>query len=406
MKQRTRGIYIIISSVMAFAFNLSFTAAAVYRIQIAQLAPYQLILVGTALEIGVLVFETPTGVLADLKSRKLSVLIGLAVIGIGFAIEASFTAFVMIAFAQIVWGMGYTFISGALHAWVSDELMNQGIEELLLSGAQYGRFFSILGIGVAMGLGAISIRLAMYTAAGVMILSSVVLSGIMPENHFSPTVQKGKVWSQYWNQMTSGIQHIRKHRILSVLLIVFLLYGLYSEGIDRLYELYILEHLNLDNLLNIPAVWVIGGLNAIISIAGILMLGLVKKHLSAGIKTVILVIQLTMMMVVGILLFAYSPSVFFAMAGFLVFRMTREGTYPLLEAIQLRNTPSEIKATVLSTFSQTDAIGQLVSGPLMVAVAAMFGIQPTFAFSAVLLAAVIVMLMSLIRRMQVQKEEY
>ena len=117
MEKRTRVIYIIINSVLAFAFQLSFTAAAVYRIQIAQLAPYQLILVGTALEVGVFVFETPTGVLADLKSRKISVLIGLIVIGIGFAIEASFTAFVMIAFAQIVWGMGYTFISGALHAW-------------------------------------------------------------------------------------------------------------------------------------------------------------------------------------------------------------------------------------------------------------------------------------------------
>jgi len=400
MEKRTRVIYIIINSVLAFAFQLSFTAAAVYRIQIAQLAPYQLILIGTALEVGVLVFETPTGVLADLKSRKISVLIGLIVIGIGFAIEASFTAFVMIAFAQIVWGMGYTFISGALHAWVSDELMNQGIEELLLSGAQYGRFFSLLGIGVAMGVGAISIRLAMYTAAGVLILAAILLSWSMPEKHFSPNLQQGMIWSQYWRQMTSGIQHIRKHRILSVLLLVFLFYGLYSEGIDRLYELYILENLDLDGLLNVPSVWVIGGLNAVISVGGIFMLGIVKRHLSAGIKTVILVVQLTLMMAVGILLFAYSPSVFFAMAGFLVFRMTREGTYPLLEAIQLRNTPSEIKATVLSTFSQTDAIGQLISGPLMVAVAALFGIQPTFAFSAILLVAVIVMLLSLVRRMR------
>ncbi len=400
MEKRTRVIYIIISSVLAFAFQLSFTAAAVYRIQIAQLAPYQLILVGTALEVGVLVFETPTGVLADLKSRKLSVLIGLVVIGIGFAIEASFTAFVMIAFAQIVWGMGYTFISGALHAWVSDELLNQDIEALLLSGAQYSRFFSLLGIGVAMGVGAISIRLAMYTAAGVLILSAILLSWSMPEKHFSPNPQQGMIWSQYWHQMTSGIHHIRKHRILSVLLLVFLFYGLYSEGIDRLYELYILENLDVDGLLNLPSVWVIGGLNAVISVGGIFMLGIVKRHLSAGIKTVIMVVQLTLFMAVGILFFAYSPSVFFAMAGFLVFRMTREGTYPLLEAIQLRNTPSEIKATVLSTFSQTDAIGQLISGPLMVAVAALFGIQPTFAFSAALLLAVIVMLLNLVRRMR------
>ncbi len=55
-----RAIYLSSRFIMSFAFNLMFTAAIIYRIDIANLAIYELILLGTALEISVLVFEVPT----------------------------------------------------------------------------------------------------------------------------------------------------------------------------------------------------------------------------------------------------------------------------------------------------------------------------------------------------------
>lgn len=405
MNKQPKQIYIAINCILHYAFHLCFTAAAVYRIQIAELEPYQLILVGTALEVGILLFETPTGVVADLKSRKLSVLIGLAIIGLGFALEASFTFFFTIAIAQVVWGLGYTFISGALSAWISDESKDIELESILLSGAQYSRFFSLLGIGTAIALGTVSIRAAMYLAAGILIFLSFIMIKLMPEKHFQPTPHTGSVWHQYTKQLTAGLKHIRGNRILIVLLVIIFCYGLYSEGIDRLYELYILEHLDVDAILQVPSIWVIGGLNAIVSIGGILMLGIVKRHLSVGVKTVVWVMLLTAMMMAGVLTFAYNPSVFWAVSGFVIFQITREGTYPLLEAIQLRNTPSDIKATVLSSFSQMDAIGQLMSGPLMVAVAALVGIQATFAFSSMLLGLALVFLLILKRRISHSKAE-
>lgn len=72
--------YMIIRSIMGLAFHMMFTAAGLYRIDIANLAAYQLILLGTALEISVFVFEVPTAIIADLKSRKLSVIIGMHII--------------------------------------------------------------------------------------------------------------------------------------------------------------------------------------------------------------------------------------------------------------------------------------------------------------------------------------
>ena len=69
-------------------------------------------------------FEIPTGVVADRWSRKWSVIIGHAGIGLGFLIEASAASFPGVLAGQAVWGIAYTFTSGATVAWVAGELTN------------------------------------------------------------------------------------------------------------------------------------------------------------------------------------------------------------------------------------------------------------------------------------------
>jgi DHA3 family tetracycline resistance protein-like MFS transporter len=108
------------------AFGLSFmlyaTISSVYRIQTVGLNPLQLVLVGTALELAVLIFEVPTGVLADTYGRRRSVILGFLLIGTGFSFEGALPTFAAVLAAQLIWGAGYTFVSGALQAWIADEL--------------------------------------------------------------------------------------------------------------------------------------------------------------------------------------------------------------------------------------------------------------------------------------------
>ncbi|MCB0009838.1 MAG: hypothetical protein KDE04_25410, partial [Anaerolineales bacterium] len=115
-------LYLLISFGMAFAFSLMSFISGIYRVQTAQLDPFQLLLLGTALEGSTFLFEVPTGIVADLYSRRLSVIIGYFVIGLGFLLEGLFPTFIVIFLAQAVWGLGYTFISGAQDAWLADEI--------------------------------------------------------------------------------------------------------------------------------------------------------------------------------------------------------------------------------------------------------------------------------------------
>ena len=95
-------------------FSLVATVMIVYHIETVHLNPLQLILVGTTLEVACFIFEIPTGIVADVYSRKLSIVIGVVLTGVGFILEGSISSFVFVLVAQIVWGLGSTFISDLL----------------------------------------------------------------------------------------------------------------------------------------------------------------------------------------------------------------------------------------------------------------------------------------------------
>lgn len=93
-----------------------------YRIQVLQLDPLQLVLVGTVLEAAAFALEIPTGVVADVYSRRLSVVLGVAFLGLGALSEVWLGSFIGSLLAQVVWALGYTLMSGATEAWITDEL--------------------------------------------------------------------------------------------------------------------------------------------------------------------------------------------------------------------------------------------------------------------------------------------
>ena len=74
--RRAYAVYLWLEAAEFYCYMLVFTAGALYGIQVAHLNAFQLVLVGTALEISALVFEVPTGIVADTVSRRLSIIIG------------------------------------------------------------------------------------------------------------------------------------------------------------------------------------------------------------------------------------------------------------------------------------------------------------------------------------------
>src|SRR5437660_11217112 len=106
------AIYLIFSGSSSLFFALIVTVNLVYQVEIAKLNPLQLVLVGTALETVCFLGQVPTGVLADVYSRRLSVILGVFLVGAGFILEGSIPRFVTIMLAQMLFGIGATFTDG------------------------------------------------------------------------------------------------------------------------------------------------------------------------------------------------------------------------------------------------------------------------------------------------------
>ena len=157
-KSNAYGVYLLLNAVGALARSMIFTVAAVYYVTVVGLNPFQLVLVGTTLMVVILLSEIPTGIVADVYSRRLSIIIGVFLIGLGFTIEGLIPRFAAVLASQLIWGVGYTFTSGANEAWIADELGEQQLSPVYVRGAQASQLGGLLGIGVSVALATIQLN--------------------------------------------------------------------------------------------------------------------------------------------------------------------------------------------------------------------------------------------------------
>jgi len=95
-------VYLVMRAVQDPANAVMFTVYVVYFVQAAHFDPRQLVLVGTVLELTCFLFEVPTGVVADVYSRRLSVIVGIALLGVSFVLTGAVPVFAAILLAQVI----------------------------------------------------------------------------------------------------------------------------------------------------------------------------------------------------------------------------------------------------------------------------------------------------------------
>src|SRR6059058_3555414 len=101
----------------ALGGTLMWVLAPVYFVTVVGMSPLQLVLVGTFMELTVFLFEVPTGIVADVYGRRLSVVIGFFVMGAAIVFVGAVPEAWAIILGWSIWGFGYTFTSGAADAW-------------------------------------------------------------------------------------------------------------------------------------------------------------------------------------------------------------------------------------------------------------------------------------------------
>src|SRR5688572_24084637 len=101
----------------------------------AGLSFFEVFVANAAFSAGMVVFEIPTGVVADTLGRRMSFLLSVLVLGattlLYVALAEMGAGVLAFAIVSVFMGLGFTFYSGAMEAWLVDALAVTGHRGLL-----------------------------------------------------------------------------------------------------------------------------------------------------------------------------------------------------------------------------------------------------------------------------------
>jgi len=400
-KHSPLAVYFTLSFTSSALYSLIFTVNLLYYIFIAKLDPLQLVLVGTALEASIFVFEIPTGVVADSISRRISIIIGIFLIGLAFLINGSWPVFWVIMLAQGLWALGYTFTSGATQAWISDEIGEENAGLAFIRAARWDQWGGIVGTVASVLIAMLSIR-APILAGGVLFLAlGAYLTLFMPEQRYQQQpMSPGERCRQFAGTFKDGISTAKLRPALIGILAAGFFYGFYSEGYDRLWQAHILESFTIPGAgwfspayasPEMSAVFWNAAFKIVLMSLAVVATKAVETRIDHEAMTslVRMLMGLSTILLVALLGFALAGNLIVSLFLVLIIGVSREVIYPIYTTWVNHRLPSNVRATVLSFSSQVDAIGQTVGGPIVGVVAKQVSIMAGLLTSSAMLAPIV-----------------
>jgi len=362
--------YYLLSASIVLANAIIFTTLTIYYFTVAGLNPLQLVLVGTVLEATILLLEVPTGVVADTYSRRLSIVLGMLVLGVAYGIEGSFPFFAGIIAAEIVRGLGETFLSGALDAWLADEIGATSVGPVYIRAGQIGRAIEILAIGAGVALAAVSLRLPLFVGGAIYFGMGLVLALLMPERGFvRPAPGTAQADRNPLRAMSAtlraGTAVVRGSSTLLLLLLLGAFTGVASEGWDRLWEAHLLSGFGFPGSWQ-PVIWfgIIAVCGNLLSLAATAVLQRRLNAISgapqATARALLVLCGVSVSLTIA---FALAGSFWAALAALLLRGLASALAWPLYNAWLVQHIDGRVRATALSMLGLTNALGQTVGGP-------------------------------------------
>jgi len=350
-----------------------------------KLSPLELILMGTVMEATIFVFEIPTGIVADTYSRRLSLIVGF--VGMGAAVVlvgASSTAWVVIALWGL-WGLSYTFTSGAYEAWIADEVGAANVGSLFLRGQRIGFVGALVGLALGVAVGVWSLRAAVIVTGAIELSCGLVCIVAMPETGFRrrPRGEREHALREPCTTAANGVRFVRGRTLVLLLVATELFAGFGAEAFDRLTEAHVIRDVGIPASIN--PVFAFAAVSVVIMVFGFAALGRVIRRVDRGGTPTVarLLVVFTLATIVGQIAFALGRGFWFVMAVFLTALLARSLLAPLYTTwLNRQITESGVRATVLSISGQANAIGQATGGPVLGVVGNAFGIPAALVLGA------------------------
>lgn len=218
-------------------------------------------------------FEIPTGVLADSRGRRTSFLLSVAIVLLGtlgyVGVAVSGGGLLLFSLTSIVLGLGYTFYSGAVEAWLVDALKATQfageLDHVFARGSMVSGGAMLIGSFGGGLLGTVNLAVPFLTRAALLSIVFAVAYFTMKDIGFTTKpVKPGRLPAEMRRIAAESIQYGWKNGSVRLLIIaafiqsIFMAWGFYA------WQPYFLDLLGQD------LTWVVGLISALIALSTII----------------------------------------------------------------------------------------------------------------------------------------
>lgn len=337
--------------------------------------PLQLVLLGTVLEVTALVTEVPTGMVADRVSRKWSVVSSYAMMSTAMMLSAATRDYGVMLAAQALFGLGWTFRSGADVAWLTDERTAlrrlegesdaEALDEspALLRRHRLGITAGLLALVPVILWGDHSLRGVILVSGLGLALTTIWLAVAMTD-HFRVGSDGDEHEAGMLAILREGFGVTRRVRSIRLLIVVMVLLGLGAEALDRLgFKAFLDEGDFGDESLRFTGI-----LFATMAALGLLVVWVTESARNRGVGLGLLAVVLLSVSSVGAAIAAVAPAIGIAV-GLALQDPCREALDPVTTALANEQAPESSRATVLSFVSLSHGLGNTFGGIVLALVA-------------------------------------
>ncbi len=351
IKKITSGYYLIsgiytLSAALIWGINTLFLLDAGLNI-------FEVFVANAVFTASMVLFEIPTGVLADTRGRRISFLLSVVILSIGTLGYVTVAVFfdgslLLFCLMGIVLGLGFTFYSGAVEAWVVDALKSVGFTSKL--DTVFIRASMINGIATLLGtlgggiIGTWNLGIPYLIRAGLLILVFGIAWFFMKEIGFKPRALKFREIPKAMKKVALasilygwGRTSVRLIMIFSFIQFSFFIWAWYA------WQPYFLSLYG-----NPDAVWLAGIIAALVSFAMISGNFIAKRLIKLAAKRTTILLGASLIQSIFFIIIGLNNS-FFISVLFYLFSMICFGiTGPIKQSFLHQLIPTEQRATIVS----------------------------------------------------------
>jgi MFS family permease len=353
--------YLVISGLFTLSASLIWGINTLFLLE-AGLSIFEVFVANAVFTAAMALFEVPTGVVADTRGRRASFLLSEATLAVGTLAYVGVAAIdggvVLFSLAGVILGLGYTFYSGAVEAWLVDALKASGYQREL--DGVFARAGVVAGGATVVGtvggglLGQLNLAYPYLARSGLVLIAFAVGFRIMHDIGFTPrTLRFRGILGEMRKVAQAGITYGWRTPAMRLLVLEsFLMWGFFFWAWYA-WPPYFL------GLLERDAVWVAGVIAALFSLAGILGNVLVGRLARPGRRRTTILLGASALLTVTMVATGVIQYFWVTVPVFLIGSVAAGIIQPVRQTYLHHSIPTSERATLVSFDALVGSLGSI-----------------------------------------------